>query len=104
MCKLAVPNINAYMRNTFAVRIEKYEIPSNQVALARLSCQACLRPGSMRDGDAEFIKHVHRKSRAVESFRGRAGRNIRCADQIADDAIHFGVCKNAPNLENKQHR
>ena len=96
--ELVIAEVDADMRDAFAIRVEEYEVSGSKIALVDRIALLCLRFGLMGQLDADFVKYIHRETGAVESACGRSCCFVLGADQLVDGLVQYRVRESGANL------
>lgn len=95
MCEFSVADVNSDMGYSGSRCIKEYQVACSQITAGYGRTHAELGTRLMGQIDAQLIKYVHCKSRAVKSACCGSARSVLGSDRAVDHFIHLGICESA---------
>lgn len=99
MSKLAVAYEDAYVGDTFAASVEKYEISSLKILFGYLLANLRLCCRCARKLDLELAEYIGGEAGAVKAARSGATRFVLDANQVTDFIVEPGIREDARSRE-----
>lgn len=91
MCKFTVTYEDADMGYTISACVKEYKVARSHLRTGYRLAHFVLRSRLMRQIDAEFIKYIHGKTRAIKSVQSCTAIFIFGSLSVINDLVHFGI-------------